>query len=104
MASTSVWAQSVGGALDDALITLSLAVGACEGPAWEACMWEVPAPSPDQSLAGPGGEPVTDPAERAALVQRFSKPWSVAWHALEVVDYYLTAGLWPWAGPPACST
>ena len=97
---TSIWAESVAAALDDALITLALAVGVCEGDAWEASMWEVPARDPDQPLAGPGGALVTDAAERLALVQRFSMPWSVAWHALEVVDYYLTGDLSPWAGPP----
>jgi hypothetical protein len=97
---SSIWAESVAAALDDALITLALAVGVCEGAAWEASMWEVPARDPEQPLAGPGGALVTDPAERLALVQRFSMPWSVAWHALEVVDYYLTGALSPWAGPP----
>jgi hypothetical protein len=97
---TSVWADSVAAALDDALITLALAVGMCEGTAWEASMWVVPALEPGQPITGTGGVLVTDPAERLALVQRFSMPWSVAWHALEVVDYYLTANLSPWAGPP----
>ena len=97
---TSIWADSVAGALDDALLTLALAVGASEGEAWETSMWEVPAREPEQPLAGPGGAAVTDPAERLALVQRFSTPWSVAWHALEVIDYYLTGELSPWAGPP----
>src|SRR3954452_13445598 len=97
---TSMWGRSVAGALDDALIALALAVGVCEGDAWETSMWEVPAGDPDQPLAGPGGALVTDPAERLGLVQRFSMPWSVAWHALEVVDYYLTADLEPWGLPP----
>lgn len=97
---TSIWAESVATALDDALITLALAVGSCEGEVWETSMWEVPARDPGQPLVGPGGAPVSDPAERLALVQRFSAPWSIAWHALEVIDYYLTGGLAPWAGPP----
>ena len=98
---TTIWAESVAAALDDALITLALAVGGCEGGAWEASMWEVPARDPAHPLVGPEGRPVTDEAERMALLQRFSTPWSVAWHALEVLDYDLTAELGPWAGPPA---
>lgn len=97
---TSMWATSVAGALDDALITLALAVGVCEDDVWETSMWVVPAPDPDQPLTGPGGVVATDGAERLALVQRFSTPWSIAWHALEVVDYDLTGNLTPWAGPP----
>jgi hypothetical protein len=97
---SSIWAASVSGALDDALITLALAVGVCEGEAWETSMWEVPGPDPDQPLTGPAGELVTDPVERLALAQRFSTPWSVAWHALEVVDYDLTGDLVPWGLPP----
>ena len=50
------------------------------------------------------GSPVTDPAERNALVQRWvqrrSTPWSVAWHALEVFDYDLNGEFGPWAPPP----
>jgi hypothetical protein len=101
MGKTLIWAESVAAALDDALITLALAVGSCEGDVWETSMWEVPARDPAHPLAGPDGGLVTDPATRAALVQRFSTPWSIAWHALEVVDYDLTGELVPWAGPPA---
>jgi len=96
----TIWAESVAAALDDALITLALAVGVCEGSAWETSMWEVPARDPAHPLAGPGGGLVTDPAERLALVQRFATPWSIAWHALEVLDHDLTGDLAPWAGPP----
>ncbi len=98
---TSIWAESVAAALHDALITLALAVGVCEGEVWQTSMWEVPARDPARPLTGPGGGLVTDAAERLALVQRFSTPWSVAWHALEVLDYDLTGDLSPWAGPPA---
>jgi hypothetical protein len=97
---SSIWAESVGLALQDALITLALAVGACEGEAWETSMWPVPAPDPATPVTGPDGVAVSDPAERAALVQRFSTPWSVSWHALEVVDYDLTGDLTPWGLPP----
>jgi hypothetical protein len=100
---TSVWAESVAGALQDALLTLALAVGSCDGAgaAWETSMWPVPARDPAAPLPGPDGALVTDPDERLALVQRFSTPWSVSWHALEVLDYDLTGNLTPWALPPA---
>ena len=49
---------------------------------------------------GPDGKPVTDPAARNALAQRRSTPWSVAWHALEVLDYDLTGEFGSWAPPP----
>ena len=98
---TSIWAESVAAAVDEVLITLALAVGVCEGDVWLTSMWEVPAQDPARPLTGPGGGLVTDAAERLALVQRFSTPWSVAWHALEVLDYDLTGDLSPWAGPPA---
>jgi hypothetical protein len=94
-----VWAESVAAALDDALVTLAIAVGVCDGDIWETSMWEVPAGGPTHELATGGGR-VTDPVERLALAQRFSTPWSVAWHALEVLDYDLTGELVPWAGPP----
>ena len=97
---TSIWAESVAAVLDDALITLALAVGVCEDDVWVTSMWEVPARDPSQPMSGPDGGLVTDPSERLALLQRFSTPWSVAWHALEVVDYDLTGDLTPWALPP----
>lgn len=46
-----------------------------------------------------GWKPVTDPAQRDALVQRWSAPWSVPWHALEVLDYDLAGELEAWAPP-----
>jgi hypothetical protein len=100
---TSIWAESVAAALDDALITLALAVGVCEGDAWETSMWEVSTADPgvpDQPLVGPDGVLVTEPSARRALQQRFSTPWSISWHALEVLDYDLTAELEPWGLPP----
>ena len=97
---TSIWNESVAGALDDALITLALAVGVCDDDVWVSSMWEVPDDEPARPINGPGGTPVTDPAERLRLAQRFSTPWSVSWHALEVVDYDLTGDLEPWGLPP----
>ena len=61
---TSVWADRVAAALDDALITLALAVGVCEGTSWEISMWVLPAPEPGQPITGPGG------ARRAGHLRR----------------------------------
>ncbi len=97
---TSIWAESVAAAVDEALITLALAVGVCDDDVWQTSMWEVPARDPARPLTGPGGGLVTDAAERLALVQRFSTPWSVAWHALEVLDYDLSGEFAPWSPPP----
>jgi hypothetical protein len=36
----------------------------------------------------------------AAYAARRSTPWSVAWHALEIVDYDLTGDLAPFSPPP----
>jgi hypothetical protein len=62
-------------------------------------MWEVSTDLFGLALPGPDGKIVTDPAERRDLVQRRSTPWSVAWHALECLDYDLTGELAPWAPP-----
>ena len=67
-------------------------------------MWQVSPLPPDHQFLGSDWNPITDPAHRAALaerwVQRRSTPWSVAWHALEVFDYDLNGELQPWAPPP----
>ena len=62
-------------------------------------MWDVSTDLFGPEPPGPDGKPVTDPAERRDLVQRRSTPWSVAWHALECLDYDLTGELAPWAPP-----
>jgi hypothetical protein len=66
-------------------------------------MWVVPARDADAELTGPDGTLVTDPAARHALVQRHSRPWSIAWHTLEVLDYDLAGEFVPWAPPPPFS-
>ena len=38
---------------------------------------------------------VTDPVSRHALAQRWSRPWGVARHALDVLDYDLTGEFAP---------
>jgi|GEM_PF-1166818 len=101
---TSIWVESLGRALEDALEMLAAAVRDCPGDLWETPMWPVAAPGTDQPFLGPDWKPVADPARRLALaerwVQRRSTPWSVAWHALEVLDYDLTGEFAAWA-PPA---
>jgi hypothetical protein len=100
----SVWIESLGHNFEASLDLLAAAVRDCPGELWQASMWPVEAPGPDFHFLGPDGKPVTHPAQREALVeawvQRRSTPWSVAWHALEVCDYDLTAELGPWAPPP----
>jgi hypothetical protein len=96
----SVWIEGLARSFDDALDLLAGAVRDCTPSRWETPMWEVPPRDPDAELLGPDGTLVTDPASRRALVQRFSMPWSVAWHALEVLDYDLTGELAPWSPPP----
>jgi hypothetical protein len=63
-------------------------------------MWRVRSSDIVGEVRDIGGRLVTDPAERDALVQRWSAPWSVAWHALEVLDYDLGGELETWT-PPA---
>ena len=53
-----------------------------------------------QSRPAPTESPSLTPAARTALAQRRSTPWSVAWHALEVLDYDLTGEFGSWAPPP----
>ena len=93
--------ESLSRTFDAALDQLAAALRDCTDDLWESSMWEVPADVFGLAPPGPDGKPVTDPAARHALAQRRSTPWSVAWHALEVLDYDLTGNFAPWAGPPA---
>lgn len=97
---TSIWVESLGRGFEHALDLLAAAVRDCTDELWEAPMWPVPAPDPGRQLIGPDAKPVTDVVQRAALVQRHSAPWGVAWHALECLDYDLTGEFGPWAPPP----
>ena len=97
---TSIWLESLGRTFDAALDLLAAAVRDCTDDLWESSMWEVPADVFGPAPPGPDGTPVTDPAARTALVQRRATPWSVAWHALECLDYDLTGEFGPWAAPP----
>jgi hypothetical protein len=97
---TSVWTASLGQHFEAALDLLAAAVRDCNDDLWMSGMWEVPEDLFGPEPPGPDGKPVTDQAERKALVQRRSTPWSVAWHALECLDYDLTGEFGAWA-PPA---
>jgi uncharacterized damage-inducible protein DinB len=96
----SIWLESLGRSFEEALDLLAAAMRDCRDELWETSMWQVPAWDPNHELIDPHGKPVTDPAQRLALVQRHSTPWAVAWHALECVDYDLTGEFGPWAPPP----
>jgi hypothetical protein len=101
---TSIWAESLSLSLDQALILLADAVGDCSDELWETSMWPVAPPGPAQQFLGPDWIPITDAAQRDALAQRWierrSTPWSVGWHALEILDYDLNGEFEPWAPPP----
>jgi hypothetical protein len=96
----SVWVEGVGLSLDEALELLATAVRGCSDELWPASVWRVQASEILAKVRDVGGRPVTDPARRDALIQRWSAPWSVAWHALEVLDYDLAGELDAWAPPP----
>jgi hypothetical protein len=96
----SIWVESLSQSFEQALDLLAVAMGECTDELWESPMWEVPSELLGAAPLGPDGKPVADPAQRRALVQRRSTPWSVAWHALECLDYDLTGEVGPWAPPP----
>ncbi len=95
----SIWVESLGRNLDWALDLLADAVRDCTDELWETSMWVVPTPDANHELGGRDGTAVTEPMERSALVQRWSAPWCVAWHVLEVFDYDLSGDLAPWTPP-----
>ena len=101
---TSIWVESLGRNFEGALALLEAAIRDCTDELWESSMWEVPVRAADKDLYGPDGHLVTDAASRHALTQRHSAPWSVAWHALEVLDYDLTGGFASWSPPPPFTT
>jgi len=92
--------ESLVRSLEQGLDLLGAAVRDCTDELWETSMWPVPAPDLDIELRGPDGRAVTQPAERYALIQRWSTPWGVAWHALECFDYDLNGEFAPWSPPP----
>ena len=96
----SVWVESIRRSLDEALESLAAAVRDCPEELWRAPMWRVQPADIVGEVRDVGGRPATDPGRRDELVQRWSTPWSVAWHALEVLDYDLAGELDTWAPPP----
>lgn len=101
---TSIWAQSISDSLDHALNLLAVAVGGCSERLWETGMWPVAPPGSEHQFLAPDWIPITDAAQRNALAQRWIErrltPWSVAWHALEILDYDLNGEFQPWSPPP----
>lgn len=99
----SIWVESLDRSFEHALDLLAAGVRDCTDGLWETAMWQVPAPDPGRQFVGSDSNPVTDPAQHRALVQRWAErwaaPWSVAWHALEGLDYDLTGESGPWAPP-----
>ena len=100
----SIWVESIGLSFEQAFDLLAAAVGACSDQLWGTSMWDVPAPDADHQFLDADWNAITDPEQRRVLVQRWverrSTPWSVAWHALECLDYDLNGEFGPWAPPP----
>jgi hypothetical protein len=100
----SIWVEALGRSYDESLDLMAAAVRDCTDELWKRGMWRVMPPDADHQFLGVDWTPITDAAERSALVERWvdrrSTPWSVAWHALEVFDYDLTGEFGPWAPPP----
>lgn len=96
---SSAWGVSVRRSLDEALELLAAAVRDCPVGLWSEPMWHVERSDIVGETRDVDGTLVTDPAQREALVQRWSTPWSVAWHALEVLDYDLAGGSDGWEPP-----
>jgi hypothetical protein len=100
----SIWLESLGRSFEQAFDLLAAGVRDCTDELWETSMWEVPLPDADHQFLDADWNAVTDPTEHSALargwVERRSTPWSVAWHALECLDYDLNGDFGPWAPPP----
>lgn len=95
-----VWAESVRRSLGESLELLSGAVAECPSELWNTPMWRVQPSEIVGEVRDVDGSPIIDAGLRNARIQRWSEPWSVAWHALEVLDYDLTSELNAWAPPP----
>lgn len=81
---TNVFVQSVAKNFDEALRLLEAALIDCPDELWETDLWPDEAPT---APAPPGG-------------LEGSAPWLLAYHALTVLDYDLSAEFEPWAPPP----
>lgn len=101
---TSIWVESLDRTFEAALDQMAAAIRDCSPELWETRMWDVPAPGSEHQFFNPDWTPVTDSAQRAVLIEQWvarrSTPWSVAWHALEVLDYDLNGEFGPWMPPP----
>ena len=75
---SSIWLDSLNRSFEEALDMLATAVQDCTDELWVQPMWDVPADLFGLQPPGPDGTPATNAAERKALVQRRSTPWSVA--------------------------
>jgi hypothetical protein len=93
---TSIWVESLGGNFQTAFDLMEAAVRDCTEQLWHANMWDVPDPDAASEVRGRDGNLVTDATERHELVQLYSTPWGIAWHALERLDFMLTGGFVPW--------
>lgn len=100
----SIWVESLARSFEQSLDLLAAAVRDCTADFWEAPMWPVPALPEAHEFLGPDWQPISDPEQRTRLaqkwVERYSAPWAVAWHAMEVFDYDLSGELAPWMPPP----
>jgi hypothetical protein len=96
----TIWAESVRRSLDEAVELLGAVIEDCPDELWCAPMWQVQPSEIVGEVFDDDGITITDSAQREARIQRWSQPWSVAWHALEVLDYDLTGELAPWTPPP----
>jgi len=96
----TVWAESVRRSLDEAVELLGAVIQVCLDELWGASMWRVHPSEIVGEVYDDNGIALTDSAQKDARIQRWSQPWSVAWHALEVLDYDLAGELTPWTPPP----
>lgn len=92
----AIWVESLARNFPTALDLMERAIRDCTDDLWHANVWEVPDPDTAREVRGSDGNLVTDRGTRRALVQLYSTPWAIAWHALERLDFMLTGGFVPW--------
>ena len=73
---------------DAAIDDLEQALRDCPDDMWEASMWHVPRTDP-WVWPNPGTEPIPERTDES--IQQFSAFWSVAYHCLWFLDFYVTA-------------
>lgn len=98
-----VWVESVRRSLNEAVELLAAVVRECPDELWHTPMWRVQPSEIVGEVRDSDGNPITEAAVSDARIQRWSEPWSVAWHALEVLDYDLAGELNAWTPPPPFS-